>query len=160
MTQTRRRFIQIVAIAAMVAAIVAFCLVLAAFLSRSRPVFVSLGNNVRDHHGIQLLNPFRQRTAEKAADAFLTRFTNGECWTVLSELGEEPDRKAAICEGELRLPLRSWRLEARGEDGAKIVLRYRVSRVDGGQTIHDPFWIWVSQSNGNGYHVSGYEPWY
>lgn len=160
MTQTRRRSIQIVIIVVAIVAIAGCGLGLAAFVSRDRPVFASLRNDVRAHQGFQLLNPFRQRSDEKAAEAFLTRLMNGQCLAVLSEMGEDPGRMATICESEGRLPLQSWRLQARGRDGARILLRYRVSRLDGHETIHDPFWIWVSESSRDTYQVSGYEPWY
>lgn len=132
----------------------------AAFASRNRPVLAALQNDVRDHHGFQLLNPFRHRAPELVADSFLTRLSSGDCAAVLAQLGEDPTRKQSICESEQKHPMKGWRLEAIGQDGERTLLRYGVSRYAGNRKVKDPFWIWVSKKDDQDYQVAGYEPWY
>lgn len=127
---------------------------------RGKPVFAALKNDVRDHHGFQLLNPFRNRAPERAADSFLARLSGGDCSAVLTQLGEDPSRKQSTCESEQKYPMKGWRLEAIGRDGDRTLLRYGVSRDAGKRRVHDPFWIWVSKKDELGYHVTGYEQWY
>jgi hypothetical protein len=127
---------------------------------RGKPVFAALQNDVRDHHGSQVLNPFRNRAPERAADSFLTRLSSGDCSAVLTQLGEEPGRKQSTCESEQKYPMKGWRLEAIGRDGDRTLLRYGVSRDAGKRMAHDPFWIWVSKKDDQGYQVTGYEQWY
>jgi len=130
------------------------------FVSRDRAVLAVLRNDVRDHHGFQLLNPFRDRAPERAADSFLTRLSRGDCSAVLTQLGEDPGRKQSVCESEQKYPMKGWRLEAIGRDGERTLLRYGVSRDAGKRKVHDPFWIWVSKKDDQDYHVTGYEQWY
>lgn len=56
MTQTSRRVIQIV-LAIVALGVLVFVVIGVAW--RDKPVFAALQNDVRDHHGFQLLNPFR-----------------------------------------------------------------------------------------------------
>lgn len=127
---------------------------------RDRPVLADLHNNVLDHHGFQLLNPFRNRSPERAANKFLASLSKGQCSTVLARLGEDPIRTRSTCESELKYPMRRWQLEAIGRDDDRMVLRYEISREAGGKMVHDPFWIWVSNMGDQNYNVTGYEQWY
>lgn len=129
------------------------------FALQAKPVLASLHNDVRDHHGSQLLNPFRSRAPERAADDFLTRL-DGDCSAVLTNLGEEAKRKQWVCDSEQKYPMKGWRLEAIGQDGTRMLLRYGVSRDSGDRMVKDPFWIWVSKKDDQAYHVTGYDLWY
>jgi hypothetical protein len=102
---------------------------------QGKPVFAALHNDVRDHHGSQVLNPFRNRAPERAADSFLTRLSSGGCSAVLTQLGEDPGRKQSVCESEEKYPMKGWRLEAIGRDGDRTVLRYGVSRDAGKRRV-------------------------
>lgn len=157
MILNRRRAIQTVFA---IVALGVLVFVAAAFVSRNRPVFAALRNDVRDHQGSQLLNPFRQRAPERAAVSFLTRLLSGDCADALGLVGEDPARKQSVCESEQKYPMKGWRLEAIGQDRGRTLLRYGVSRYAGDRKVKDPFWIWVSKKSDQEYQVTGYEPWY
>lgn len=157
MTQTSRRVLQIV-LATLCLGVLVFVAIGVAL--RDKPVLASLQNDVRDHHGFQLLNPFRGRAPERAADSFLTRLSSRDCFAILTQLGEDPARKQSVCESEQKFPMKGWRLDAIGQDGDRTLLRYGVMRDAGKRRIKDPFWIWVSKKDGQDYHVTGYEQWY
>jgi hypothetical protein len=135
-------------------------LIAVTFALRDRPVLAVLHNDIRDHHGFQLLNPFRDRSPERAADDFLVRLSRGDCSTVLTQLGEDASRKQSVCDSERKYPMKGWQLEAIGQDGYRTLLRYGVSREANRRTVKDPFWIWVSKDNHQDYQVTGYELWY
>jgi hypothetical protein len=158
MILNRKRSIQIVLT---ILALGLLTFIAVTFALRDRPVLALLQNDVRDHHGSQLLNPFRDRAPERAADTFLTRLSSGDCSAVLTQLGEDSSRKQSVCESEQKYPMKAWRLEAIGRDGDRTLLRYGVSRDAGKKRrVHDPFWIWISKKDDQGYHVTGYEQWY
>ena len=106
------------------AAAVVACLILL-FVKRNDPV--PLGGDVGDHHGYQLLNPFRSRRPEQQAAAFLAELKGGNCSPV-RKVESNPDRVATVCANEAAYPIASWHLEARGYDGNRVLLRYAVRR--------------------------------
>ena len=65
-------------------------------------------HSARRHPKILILNPFRNREPEIAADAFLSQVKDGKCFEATSFLGQE--RSAEICENQSRFPLLSWAL--------------------------------------------------
>jgi hypothetical protein len=129
-------------------------------LLRRDPVLLSLRNDVRSDHGLQILNPFRSRQPEWPARGFLERLRAGECATVLEAIDPDRDRRRSICGKESEYPITGWRLEAVGYDQGRTVLRYRVERTVKGKRVDDPFWIWVSKHSESSWEVTGYEPWY
>ena len=157
MTQTSRRVIQIV-LAIVALGVLVFVVIGVAL--RDKPAFAALQNDVLDHHGFQLLNPFRRRAPERAADSFLKRVSSADCFAFLTQIGEEPSRTQTVCESEQKYPMKGWRLEAIGQNRGRTLLRYGVSRYAGNRRVHDPFWIWVSKKDDQDYQVTGYEPWY
>jgi hypothetical protein len=154
----RRRIILLVIIGIIVAV---FCFItLFAYMRRYDPVLMALDPDIRDDHGFQLLNPFRDKSPEVPALAFLDQLKSGRCSTALEVFEKDNDRRMTICRNESLYPIISWRLEARGRDGERVLLRYRVTRISGHKHFGDPFWIWVTNRNNNHWQVTGYEPWY
>ncbi len=93
MTLNRRRAIQTV-LAIVALGVLVF--VATAFAWRERPVLAALRNDLRDHQGFQLLNPFRHRAPERAAVSFLTRLSSGGCAAVLGQIGEKFARQQSV----------------------------------------------------------------
>lgn len=151
MIQSSRRVIQIV-LAILAPGVLIFVGIGVAL--RDKPVFAASQNDVRDHRGFQLLNPFHNRAPERAADSFLARLSGGDCSAVLNQLGEDPSRKQSVCESEQKYPMKGWQLEAIGWDGDRTLLRYGVSRDAGSGGLKIPFWIWLSKKDDNDYHVT------
>jgi hypothetical protein len=129
------------------------------YAQRDRPVFATLGVDVISEHGRQVLNPFRERASEGAAEVFLEELKAGRCQQTLSRLDESEGRAERICASEKQYPLGGWTLAARGVDKGRVVLRYEVTRRGEDRTVQGPFWIWVSPGTG-GYRVTGYDVWY
>jgi hypothetical protein len=131
-----------------------------AYVRRYDPVLMALDPDIRDDHGFQLLNPFRDKSPEAPAFAFLDKMKSGRCSTALEGIETDNDRRISICRSESQHPITSWHLEARGWDRGRVLLRYRVKRLSGHKRVEDPFWIWVTNRNNLQWEVTGYEPWY
>jgi hypothetical protein len=135
----------------------ASCLLL--YAKRNNPVLLDLKTDVRDDHGFQVLNPFRSKQAEFSAEAFLGELKRGNCESTLRQLGEDSQGLEYVCSREQKYPIVKWKLEAIGRDQDRLVLRYRVRRRADREEFGDPFWIWLTEKNGQ-WHVSGTEAWY
>jgi hypothetical protein len=129
------------------------------FMRRGNPVILELGTDVRADHDFQILNPFRDRDPERTATFLLEQLKAGHCSTALRRFDSNEADIESSCAKEREYPVRGWRLEARGRDGGRVLLRYRVQRVYNGDTFSDPFWIWVSKAN-TGWQVTALEKWY
>ena len=129
-----------------------------ALVHRNEPVL--LGADAKDHHGFQLLNPFRDRSPERPATVFLEQLRGGGCTSYLANLETSDKRRTSICDKEREYPIVNWSLEAEGKDGGRVLLRYSVIRNYGSKTTDAPFWVWLSPKQDGTWAVSGYEPWY
>lgn len=129
------------------------------FMRRDSPVVLELGTDVGADHDFQILNPFRDRGPERAATSFLERLKAGQCSSAFRGLGIKESSIESSCAKEREYPIRGLRLEARGRDGGKEILRYRVQRVSKGETFDDPFWIWVTEA-ADGWKVTACDKWY
>src|SRR5260221_965371 len=150
------RRIRVVGLAVFILASVGALLLLS---RRNKPIIIGYGD-VRDSHGMQILNPFRDKSAERAVTKFMEQLKNGNCRSSPTAMGSNAKPVQTICEREQELPLQSWTLEAQGVDGSRVMLRYRVTRVRGEKRIEDPSWFWVTNESDRVWKVSGYEPWY
>jgi hypothetical protein len=129
------------------------------YMRRESPVVLELGTDVRADHDFQILNPFRDRGPERPATFLLTQLKAGQCSSALRRLDSNEASVESSCAKEREYPVRGWRLEARGLDGGRVLLRYRVQRVYNGDTVSDPFWIWVGKA-ANSWQVTACEKWY
>jgi hypothetical protein len=136
---------------------VAACVVL--FMLRSNPVLVGFGADVRSHRGMQILNPFRARATENRAEAFFEVLKRPDCQTALGQIEDNLQRVVSTCSEEHKYPIVKWRIEAVGHDPGRVLLRYAVQRQGPLGRSKGPFWIWLSNKNGN-WMVTGYETWY
>ena len=142
-------------------ALIAACLCLLVFCVVSGPVLLSLGGDVRSSKGFQILNPFRNKEAERAGTRVLERLRAGQCRETLGSIDVNGERVLTDCSREGQYPIADWNLEAIGFDADhRTVLRYRVKRNIQQAWSTGPFWLWVSQGDNSGYRVSGYEAWY
>ena len=98
-----------------------------------------------DHSGeprFVLLNPFRNRGPEKAADQALLSIKNGHCKeTVESALDMDPERRTHICGMFKDLGLADWELRNRKDSGNESELYY----------WHDGYpslWVYVRKTAG------------
>lgn len=84
-----------------------------------------------------LMNPFRDRTPERAADTFLRRLRDGDM-SVLSATVKDPSTREQLAENETKWPISSWRIGRREDIEERVDLMYWVKR-------------------GNSYSKDGYE---
>ena len=82
-----------------------------------------------------IMNPFRDRTPERAAEQFLRKLRASDV-TGLAEIAASS--RAGIVESETKWPIERWRVGRRKDDGHRTELMYWVKR-------------------GNGYSRDGYE---
>jgi hypothetical protein len=133
------------------------------WINRDKPVIVRFGgSDVLDHHGHELLNPFRDRAPEKAANQFLQGLQN-QCSVTLAAISDAPERLTYTCGAENMHPLVGWHVTGRKELAPnRVLIRYAVSRrknKNESETITDPFWIWVARA-GQGWRADAYQGWY
>lgn len=135
---------------------------LAAYLyyQRSRSVlyrYVEAGNPVKEP-AFAIFNPFRDRSSEHGAEAFLEFMRAGQCERAMSALPDAVEIRQDICERELRSPLVAWQLKNRADEPEKVRLYYRAQRQsdDGYQ---GQLWITLEQHGGD-WQVKRYECFY
>jgi hypothetical protein len=126
----------------LVASCVAACTAL--YVRRANPVPFSLGSDAKSDHGLEVLNPFRDTVPERTAVALLNQLKQGDCFNAFRRINPDSASVETGCEKERDYPLQGWRLEARGTNGNRILLRFSVERSLNGKQFSDPFWIWVS----------------
>jgi hypothetical protein len=99
-----------------------------------------------------VLNPFRDRTPERQAEALLSSLKNGKCAEALAAIVKAPELEA-VCEREHRWPLASWELEQRDDGSAGTRLEYRYVR--GPRAAEQWLYVWLVR-DGNQWRVTEY----
>jgi len=142
--------------------VVALLLGVAAFLyfQRSRSVlyrYVEAGNPVKEP-AFAIFNPFRDRSPEHSAEAFLEIIKTGQCERAMSAVPDSSEHRQDICEREQRSPLTSWLLKNRTDEPQEVRMYYRVNRQtsDGYQ---GQLWITL-EKQGETWQVKKYECFY
>jgi len=77
-----------------------------------------------------LMNPFRDRSPERAADSFLEQLKAGHV-AVLTPAVTGPSRKAQTIESETRWPITAWRIGRREDSDEAVEIMYWVKRGNG-----------------------------
>jgi hypothetical protein len=101
---------------------------------------------------VLILNPFRDRNPERAADGFLRRLRDGRCRDEISTMPRYSETRT--CEHEINSPLTSWGLRDRLEERGKTELFYRY-RADNG-TSEGSLRVWLRRE-GLQWRVADYE---
>jgi len=107
-----------------------------------------------------LLNPFRDRSPERACDKFFRRLKVGDFDTASASARLPTAEWGYLVEKEREHPLVSWSLANRSNKEGSVDLFYWVRRrdYDGDK---GPLWITVSRSgNGGKWTVERFEAWY
>jgi hypothetical protein len=108
------------------------------------------------------MNPLRDRSTEKAANAFLRELSNGHCDDLLNKWEHDYHKKYAkyICSSEAEHPLLSWKLVEWEEAPPLIILHYRGTRqASAGQTDQELFTI-TTEHKGSDWVVTKYDAMY
>ena len=142
--------------------IVAAMLGTAAYLYfvRSSPVLyknVEAGDPVKEPT-FSIFNPFRDRSPEHSAEAFLKQLRAGQCEQATVALSVLPERRQDICERERRSPLASWRLKNRTDEPQKIKMYYQV-KAENHNDLQGQAWVTV-EKQGEKWQVTSYERFY
>jgi hypothetical protein len=129
----------------LISLIFAICVVGLLLWFAAKPVLLELG------HDVSVLNPFRSRTPERVADAFLRAASIGTCSPDLSEKLSDFVRKRP-------LPATDWTLVNRLEFPTETRLYYRLSgprikAVKNGRCLIAEVYV---QGNGESRKNSGY----
>jgi len=135
---------------------------LAAYLyyQRSRSVlyrYLEAGNPVKEP-AFAIFNPFRDRSPEESAEAFLEVIKAGQCEQAMSGVPGALQHRQETCEREKDSPLIAWRLANRTDRPEKVKMYYRVNRktYDGYQGQ-----LWVTlEKHGENWQVMQYECFY
>ena len=131
------------------------------YASRSNPVlyrYLLQGDPVGEPE-FAIFNPFRDRSPERTAEAFLEHLRAGNCAEVITGLNNTPDYNQEICGRESNYPLVAWRLENRTGDAARVRMYYEVQRKTYRPAFQGQLWVTVERRGGN-WQVSQYESWY
>jgi hypothetical protein len=105
-----------------------------------------------------IFNPFRDRSPEHGAEAFLEAVKAGQCERAMSALSDKPESRQEVCEREKGSPLMSWQLKNRTDEIQKVRMYYRVNR-----NIYDDYQgqLWVTlEKQGEEWQVKKYECFY
>jgi len=99
------------------------------------------------------MNPFRDRTIERTANAFIGQMRDGNCRTLLAAWEKDYRKKRAkfICDSETQHPLISWKL-VEWEDAPPLVILYfkgqRYSTPGQDSTYKDLFSVTLENKDG------------
>jgi hypothetical protein len=74
-----------------------------------------------------VMNPFRDRSPERAADTFIRRLREGDV-SVLSATVKDPSTREHLMENETKWPITSWRIGRREDLEGRVDLMYWVTR--------------------------------
>ncbi|MBS1792886.1 MAG: hypothetical protein JSS81_03470 [Acidobacteria bacterium] len=80
-------------------------------------------DSVRGNPAVLVLNPFRDRAPEAAAEEFLEKLRDGRCAEAVA--GFPADRSEYICRKQAEYPLLSWQLIDLEPDGSGVRISYR-----------------------------------
>ena len=133
--------------------------VFATALVGRRPVLLRVSGNVRQQHPLYILNPFRDRGPERAAEAVLREVSNGGCQAVALRLSGKFDPQ---CARDTELHIIAWRVRAREDgDSNDVLLLYEVKRDFGDVgTYWDPYWFEVRRLPDRKWKVMTRERWF
>ena len=107
-----------------------------------------------------IFNPFRDRSPERTAEAFLEQMRSGTCTEAVTGLNNTPEYNEELCGRESNYPLVAWRLENRsGDAAAKVRMYFRAHRKTYRAGYRGQLWLTVERRGGD-WQVSEYECWY
>ena len=110
------------------------------------------------------MNPFRDRTIEHTANAFIGQMRDGNCRKLLAQWERDYRRKRAdfVCSSEAQHPLISWHL-VQWEDAPPLVILYykgeRYSDPGHDATYKDLFLV-TEEKDDDGWKVTKYDSFY
>jgi hypothetical protein len=110
------------------------------------------------------MNPLRDRTIERTANAFITQIREGNCRQLLAAWERDYRKKRArfICDSETQHPLISWNLVEWEDAPPLVILHYKSQRYsDPGQdsTYEDLFSVTLEKRDGP-WTVTKYDAFY
>jgi len=112
------------------------------------------------------MNPLRDRTIERTANAFIAQMRDGQCRTVLAEWEKKKDyrkkRADFICDSETQHPLISWNLIEWEDAPPLIILHYKGQRYSSAAqsaTYKDLFSVTLEKRDGP-WSVTKYDAFY
>jgi hypothetical protein len=110
------------------------------------------------------MNPLRDRTIERTANAFIAQMRDGNCRVVLSDWTRDYRKKRAnfICDSETQHPLISWNLVEWEDAPPLIILHYKGQRYSSAaqdSTYKDLFSV-TEEKKVDGWVVTKYDSFY
>jgi hypothetical protein len=110
------------------------------------------------------MNPLRDRTLERNANAFITEMRDGNCRQLLAAWEKDYRKKRAnfICDSEAQHPLISWNLVEWEETPPLLILHYRGQRYSSPEqdaTYKDLLSVTLENRNG-AWSVTKYDAFY
>ena len=136
--------------------------VAALYAMRSRPVLwapynknetVSIGGP-----SFSILNPLRDRTPERPAEALLGMLKVSECEKALETVPFDREYRSYICGRETDHRLLSWRMTDREDSPEKVKMFYWANRGESAG-LEAPMWVTVER-RGAAWQVTDFECWY
>ena len=111
------------------------------------------------------MNPLRDRTLERTANAFFGQMRDGNCGKLLREWERDYRKKRAnfICDSEAQHPLISWNLVEWEDAPPLIILHYKGERYTTpaqDATYKDLFSVTLEQRDGGLWAVTKYDAMY
>ena len=119
--------------------------------------YVEAGDPVKEP-AFAIFNPFRDRSPERSAEAFLTATRAGQCAQAMSPLVASSQHKQEVCEREQRYPLVDWRLANRTDQPDRTRMYYRAART-AYEGYEGQLWVTLEKS-GEDWKVVQYECFY
>ena len=121
-----------------VASAVTIGVVVTATMAEVRPVLISVSPDptMLRPRNYCVMNPFRDRAPERAADRFLAQLRDGR--REVLNVVDDPSARAHFIDREMQYPIKDWRIGRRENDEKEVFLMYWAKR-------------------GNGYAEPGYE---
>jgi hypothetical protein len=135
-------------------------IIIGLYLTRSEPVvyrFVE-ARVPSDPPIVSIFNPFRDRSPEKCAEAFLELMKVGECEQAMAGLAIDSKYRQYVCEQEIANNLMEWNLKDRNDHPEKVKMRYLVKRHSY-TDAKGQLWVIVEKHNSH-WQVTNYECWY
>jgi hypothetical protein len=110
------------------------------------------------------MNPFRDRTIERTANAFVSQMRDGNCRQLLAQWERDYRRKRAdsLCASETQHPLISWNLVEWQDAPPLVILQFKGKRYSSPQqdaTYKDLFSV-TEEKKDSGWTVTKYDSFY
>jgi hypothetical protein len=110
------------------------------------------------------MNPFRDRTIERIANAFISEMRDGNCHHLLAQWERDYRKKRAdfLCNSEAQHPLISWNLVEWEDAPPLIILHFKGKRYSSPQqdaTYQDLFSV-TEEKKDSGWTVTKYDAFY